>query len=139
MTMLVSRYKIEVKEEPQFAGETFEERYARVMAFDESMTVMRVMSTLHPHGDFTENVPGPSACRWFLRGDNCLRAGMDSSRLSKTVLFEFIQFSHMHGGALVGNTILTDPPRLLHLMRENDSWALGRPLAQSDKIKTVVL
>jgi hypothetical protein len=40
MTMLVSRYKIEVKEEPQFAGETFEERYARVMAFDESMTVM---------------------------------------------------------------------------------------------------
>jgi hypothetical protein len=38
--MLVSRYKIEVKEEPQFAGETFEERYARVMAFDESMTVM---------------------------------------------------------------------------------------------------
>ncbi|KAH9998645.1 hypothetical protein BJV77DRAFT_979476, partial [Russula vinacea] len=42
MTMLVSRYKIEVKEEPQFAGETFEERYARVMAFDESMTVMSV-------------------------------------------------------------------------------------------------
>ena len=45
----------------------------------------------------------------------------------------------MHGGASVGNTILTDLPRLLHLMRENDSWALGRPLAQSDKIKTVVL
>jgi hypothetical protein len=40
MTMLVSRYKIEVKEEPEFAGETFEERRARVLAFDESMTVM---------------------------------------------------------------------------------------------------
>lgn len=40
MTMLVSRYKIEVKEEPEFAGETFEERYARVTAFDESMTTL---------------------------------------------------------------------------------------------------
>jgi hypothetical protein len=30
MTMLVSRYKVEVKEEPEFAGETFEERYARI-------------------------------------------------------------------------------------------------------------
>jgi hypothetical protein len=30
--MLVSRYKIEVKEEPQFAAETFEERKARILA-----------------------------------------------------------------------------------------------------------
>jgi hypothetical protein len=40
MTMLVSRYRIEVKEEPEFAGETFEERYARITAFDESLTTM---------------------------------------------------------------------------------------------------
>jgi hypothetical protein len=40
MTMLVSRYKIEVKEEPEFAGETFEERYARVTAFDERITTL---------------------------------------------------------------------------------------------------
>jgi len=38
MTMLVSRYKIEVKEESEFAGETFEERYARITAFDLGMT-----------------------------------------------------------------------------------------------------
>jgi hypothetical protein len=38
ITMLVSRYKIEVKEEPEFAGETFEERYARVTAFDQGLT-----------------------------------------------------------------------------------------------------
>ena len=38
MTMLVSRYKIEVKEEPEFAGETFEEWYARVMAFEQVLT-----------------------------------------------------------------------------------------------------
>jgi hypothetical protein len=29
--MLVSRYKIEVKEEPQFAFESFEERKARIL------------------------------------------------------------------------------------------------------------
>jgi hypothetical protein len=38
MTMLVSRYKIEVKEEPEFAGETFEERYARITAFNQGLT-----------------------------------------------------------------------------------------------------
>jgi hypothetical protein len=38
MTMLVSRHKIEVKEEPKFAGETFEERYARITAFAQGLT-----------------------------------------------------------------------------------------------------
>jgi len=38
ITMVVSRYKIEVKEEPEFVGETFEERYARVTAFRQSLT-----------------------------------------------------------------------------------------------------
>jgi len=38
MAMLVSRYKIEIKEEPEFAGETFEERYARITAFDQVLT-----------------------------------------------------------------------------------------------------
>lgn len=40
INMLVSRYRLEVKEEPEFAGETFEERYARVTAFDEGLTTM---------------------------------------------------------------------------------------------------
>ena len=40
MTMLVSRYKIEIKEESEFASETFEERYARITAFDEGLTTM---------------------------------------------------------------------------------------------------
>ena len=38
MTMLVSRYKIEVKEESKFASETFEERYARITAFAQGLT-----------------------------------------------------------------------------------------------------
>ncbi|KAH9962281.1 cytochrome P450 [Lactifluus volemus] len=40
ITMLVSRYKIEIKEEPEFAGETFEERYARVTAFKQALTLV---------------------------------------------------------------------------------------------------
>ena len=36
--MLVSRYKIGVKEEPEFGSETFEERYARVTAFRQSLS-----------------------------------------------------------------------------------------------------
>ncbi|KAH9998676.1 cytochrome P450 [Russula vinacea] len=42
MSMLVSRYKIEVKEEPEFAGETFEERYARITTFDQGLTTIPV-------------------------------------------------------------------------------------------------
>ena len=38
MTLLVLRYKIEIKEEPEFAGETFEERYARITAFEQGLT-----------------------------------------------------------------------------------------------------
>ena len=40
MTMLVSRYKIEIKEEPQFAAEAFEERYARITDFKPGLTTM---------------------------------------------------------------------------------------------------
>lgn len=40
MTMLVSKYKIEIKEEPEFACETFEERYARITACDQTFTTM---------------------------------------------------------------------------------------------------
>jgi hypothetical protein len=39
VTTFVSKFKIEVKEEPKFAGETFEERYARVTAFEQGVTV----------------------------------------------------------------------------------------------------
>lgn len=39
LTILISRYKIEVKEEPQFAGETFEERKARILACKPGLTL----------------------------------------------------------------------------------------------------
>ncbi|KAI0066672.1 cytochrome P450 [Artomyces pyxidatus] len=42
LTMLVSRYKIEVKDEPAFAAETPEERRARVLAFTTGVTMTPV-------------------------------------------------------------------------------------------------
>jgi len=42
LTMLVSRYKITVKEEPQFANETFEERKTRVLSTRAVLTLTPV-------------------------------------------------------------------------------------------------
>ncbi|TFK73973.1 cytochrome P450 [Pluteus cervinus] len=42
LTMLVARYKIEVKEEPQFVGETFEERKARILTTRPGLTLTPV-------------------------------------------------------------------------------------------------
>ncbi len=39
LTLLVSRYKIEVKEEPQFAHETFDERKERVLRAKPGLTL----------------------------------------------------------------------------------------------------
>ena len=39
LTMLVARYKIEVKEEPQFTAETFEERKARILRATTGLTL----------------------------------------------------------------------------------------------------
>jgi len=35
---MILKYRVEVKEEPEFVGETFEERYARVTAFEQQAT-----------------------------------------------------------------------------------------------------
>lgn len=39
LSILVARYKIEIKEEPQFAGETFAERVARVTEAKPGLTL----------------------------------------------------------------------------------------------------
>ena len=39
LAMLVSQYKITIKEEPQFAGETFEERKSRVLSVGQGLTL----------------------------------------------------------------------------------------------------
>ncbi|THH17553.1 hypothetical protein EW146_g3277 [Bondarzewia mesenterica] len=48
LTMLMSRYKVSIKEEPQFAGETFEERKARIFNVKPGLTMTCVTSSLPP-------------------------------------------------------------------------------------------
>ncbi|THH17554.1 hypothetical protein EW146_g3278 [Bondarzewia mesenterica] len=48
LTMLMSRYKVSIKEEPQFAGETFEERKARIFNVKPGLTMTCVTSPLAP-------------------------------------------------------------------------------------------
>ena len=43
LAMLVSQYKITIKEESQFAGETFEERKARVLSARQVVTLTYVL------------------------------------------------------------------------------------------------
>ena len=40
--MLISQYKITIKEEPQFMGETFEETKSRILSVREGLTLMYV-------------------------------------------------------------------------------------------------
>ncbi|TCD69149.1 Ubiquitin fusion degradation protein 4 [Steccherinum ochraceum] len=51
ITMLVKKYKITIKEEPQFAGETFEQRMNRVLATKNGLTLTRqavtTLATIH--------------------------------------------------------------------------------------------
>jgi hypothetical protein len=65
--MLVSKYKVEIKEEPGFADETFEERYARITAFDQTVTTVYVISRLSSH--LTNALLVLSVCLWYLKGD----------------------------------------------------------------------
>ncbi|KAH7923074.1 cytochrome P450 [Leucogyrophana mollusca] len=46
LTLLVSRYKIEIKEEPQFASETFEQRKARVLSARSIVTLAPLRAPL---------------------------------------------------------------------------------------------
>jgi len=49
LTMMVSQYKITVKEEPQFAGETFNERKSRVLSAKPGLTVTYVSYYSYPN------------------------------------------------------------------------------------------
>jgi hypothetical protein len=83
MTLMVSKYKIEIKEESEFVGETFEERYARVTAFKQGLTTRYVIS-IFPLS-YNEHPSVLHACLWYLRGDNCVTF---TSRPSSFFLFD---------------------------------------------------
>ncbi|TFY55986.1 hypothetical protein EVG20_g9110 [Dentipellis fragilis] len=65
LTMLMSRYKVEVKEEPEFANETFEERKARVLASKPGLTQTPIRDTRYTkhHHTTTTTIDTPSTMR----------------------------------------------------------------------------
>ena len=44
ITMMMLKYRVEVKEEPEFIGETFEQRFARITASEQLLTNTYAMS-----------------------------------------------------------------------------------------------
>lgn len=44
--MLIQRYKVEVKDEPQYANETFEQRKARLMSGKQGITITYALQSL---------------------------------------------------------------------------------------------
>ena len=53
--MMMSKYRVEVKEEPEFIGETFEQRFARITASDLTIfnTYAVTLSSRLPRPDFS--------------------------------------------------------------------------------------
>ena len=49
LTMLISQYKVEIKDEPQFVGETFDQRKSRVLASKPGLTTTYVSSCAAGH------------------------------------------------------------------------------------------
>jgi hypothetical protein len=47
LAMLISQYKIAIKDEPQFAGETFEERKSRILSVHAVLTLTYVIYFFH--------------------------------------------------------------------------------------------
>ena len=71
ITMMILKYGIEVKEEPEFIGETFEQRFARITSSEQYLSNTYAIPSLSclPRPEF---LSAPIACRWYSRGDNYL-------------------------------------------------------------------
>jgi hypothetical protein len=69
VTMLVARYKVEVKEEPQFAGETFTERRERVLTSRPGLSNTCVFLSIFSLLPLTMRTTARFASRWCSNGD----------------------------------------------------------------------
>ena len=69
--MMMLKYSVEVKEEPEFIGETFEQRFARITSSEQKLTnTYAIFSSPCCHG--LSSLSAPLACRWYSRGGNYL-------------------------------------------------------------------
>ena len=66
---MMLKYSVEVKEEPEFIGETFEQRFARITSSKRVLTnTYAICSFFCYHG--LSSLSAPPACRWYSRGDD---------------------------------------------------------------------
>ena len=71
ITMMVLKYRVEIKEEPEFIGETFEQRFARITSSEQKLTnTYAICSFSCCHG--LSSLSAPLACLWYSRGDDNL-------------------------------------------------------------------
>jgi hypothetical protein len=69
--MMLLKYSVEVKEEPEFIGETFEQRFARITSSEQIITnTYAIFSLSDDHG--LSSLSAPLACRWYSRDGNYL-------------------------------------------------------------------
>jgi hypothetical protein len=68
ITMMMLKYRVEIKEEPEFIGETFEQRFARITSSEQKLTnTYAICSFSCCHG--LNSLSAPLACRWYSGGD----------------------------------------------------------------------
>ena len=69
ITMMVLKYRVEIKEESEFIGETFEQRFARITSSEQKLTnTYAICSFSCCHG--LSSLSAPLACLWYSRGDD---------------------------------------------------------------------
>jgi hypothetical protein len=69
--MMMFKYSVEVKEEPEFIGETFEQRFARITSSEQMITNTYAIFSLS-YGHSLSSLSAPLVYRWYSRGGNYL-------------------------------------------------------------------
>ena len=71
ITIMMLKYRVEIKEEPEFIGETFEQRFARITSSENYLTNTYATYSLFCF-DGLSSLTDPIACLWYSRGDDNL-------------------------------------------------------------------
>jgi hypothetical protein len=66
---MMFKYSVEVKEEPEFIGETFEQRFVRITSSEQRLTNTYAIFSLSCCYSLS-SLTAPLECRWYSRGDN---------------------------------------------------------------------
>lgn len=92
--MLISKYKIEIKDEPEFAAESFEEKKARILQGRQGLTLTFVLtfygSTLSCCNAY-HNIIGLCTCPWSSRDVDYYLISSYAGCVKIEVIYMFIE------------------------------------------------